>query len=191
MPAPRTVLEDLPFCLARTTLSFRRFTDQSLRELGVETQAPGLATVLHALDELGDCAVSSLVEKTHLPNGTLTGLLDSLETAALVRRSRNPADGRSWIIKLTARGRRLCAKLQERHRTVMKVFRSVLSAAEADELTRLLEKLTARMRGYVADEVEPSSAPAKSRKAPARAAAKQPGRSPRAARPKAARKLRR
>ncbi len=148
MPAPRSLLEDLPFHLAKATLGFRRFNDQTLRAVGLEAQAPGLATVLHTLAELDACPVSLLVEKTHLPNGTLTGLLDTLERDGHIRRTPNPADGRSWLVGLTRRGQRLCDKLQERHRIVMGLFREALSEAEAAELTRLLGRLTTRMHQY-------------------------------------------
>ncbi|HEU5080343.1 MAG TPA: MarR family transcriptional regulator [Opitutaceae bacterium] len=151
MATPRSVLEDLPFSFVRASLSFRRFNDLTLRSVGVESQAPGLATVLHALEELGDCAVSSLAQKTHLPNGTLTGLLDTLQREGHLRRDRNPEDGRSWIVQLTKSGRGLCAKLHQRHRTVMKIFRETLTEAEAAEMQRLLEKLTDAMRAFAAD----------------------------------------
>src|SRR6185312_7639604 len=111
-PISETVLEDLPFCVARATLGFRRFDDHTLRLVGLETLAPGLATVLHALEERDDGTVNRLVEMTHLPNGTMTGLLDELEQRGYVERVRNPQDGRSWIVRLTTEGRRLCEKLQ-------------------------------------------------------------------------------
>jgi len=157
LPAPRTasILDELPFCFVRATLSFRRFNDQTLRAVGAESMAPGLASILHAAEELGDCTVSRLVAQTHLPNGTLTGLLDALERDGCIQRSRNPADGRSWLIALTRKGRQLCARLQVRHRMVMKVLGEALAPAEVAELTRLLEKATDGMRAYVAEEEAP------------------------------------
>lgn len=148
MAALHSVLNDLPFCLARTTLSFRRVSDQTLRAVGLESLAPGLASVLHGLDEIGGCTVNALLEKTHLPNGTLTGLLDTLENDGYIRRTRNPRDGRSWLIELTERGDHVCEKLRVRHHQVMAMFREVISDAEAIEVSRLLEKLTVRMRAY-------------------------------------------
>lgn len=107
-----------------------------------------MATLLHALDEMGECTVAVLVEKTHLPNGTLTGLLDALVREGFIRRLPNPLDGRSWIIQLTTDGEALCQKLAQRHRTVMRVFGEALSEKEAAELTRLLGKLTDQMRRH-------------------------------------------
>ncbi|HVU18145.1 MAG TPA: MarR family transcriptional regulator [Candidatus Didemnitutus sp.] len=154
MPDPRSpatgssVLEDLPFCLARASIGFRRLCDQTLRAVGLPPLAPGAASILHALEEENDCTVNRLVERTHLPNGTLTGLLDELAKAGYLERHPNPNDGRSWLIGLTARGHQFCHKLKLRHGVVMEVFAEVLSAPEQAELGRLLTKLTEQMRGY-------------------------------------------
>ena len=147
-PTMRSVLEDLPFCLARATLGFRRFNDQTLRATGLPTLAPGEASVLHALEEEPDSTVNRLVERTHLPNGTLTGLLDELEAEGYLARFSNPMDGRSWLVGLTAKGQRLCRKLRQRHGMVMEVFAGTLSDAEQAELVRLLGKVTECMRGF-------------------------------------------
>src|ERR1700722_479431 len=103
-PTTRSVLGDLPFCLARSTLGFRRFNDMTLRALGLPALAAGAASILHALLEERGCTVNRLVERTHLPNGTLTGLLDELEGEDYLERYPNPMDGRSWLVELTAKG---------------------------------------------------------------------------------------
>ena len=143
-----SVLEDLPFCLARATLAFRRFNDLTLRAIGLASLAPGAASILHALQEERSCTVNRLVEKTHLPNGTLSGLLDELEGDGYLARFSNPEDGRSWLVGLTTQGLRLCKKLQRRHGLVMEVFGETLSDAEQAELVRLLGKVTQCMRAY-------------------------------------------
>ena len=143
-----TVLGDLPFHFARTALAFRRFNDRTLHAVGLKPQPPVMASVLHALTEIGDCTVNRLVEHTHLPNGTLTGLLDTLERDGCIERFRNPDDGRSWRIRLTRKGGKLGANLQKSHRLVMGLFREVLSDAEAAELKRLLTRVNIRMRAY-------------------------------------------
>lgn len=145
-PGEKTLLDDLPFHLARAGLAFRRLSDQTLRESGLANQAPGLPTLLHAAEELGDCSVGDLVERTHLANGTLTGLLDVLENEGCIRRVANPEDGRSWMIQLTKSGRKICTKLRARHAGVMKLFSNALSPKEASDLKRSLQKLTLAMR---------------------------------------------
>jgi DNA-binding MarR family transcriptional regulator len=158
-PAGGTILDDLPFHLARAALNFRRFNDRTLSAIGLESQAPGIASVLHALHELDDCTVNSLVERTHLPNGTLTGLLDTLEGDRCIQRVPNPDDGRSWHIRLTAKGRQICAKLHQRHLLVMGLFRDVLTERETAELKRLLAQVTTCMRAYTAS---PDQSPSRS-----------------------------
>jgi len=129
-------------------LAFRQFNDRTLHAVGAKPQPPGLASVLHALAERDNCTVNDLIEQTHLPNGTLTGLLDSLERDDCIERVRNPDDGRSRRIRLTKDGRKLRTKLDQRHALVMEIFREALSDAESAELTRLLAQITARMRAY-------------------------------------------
>jgi DNA-binding MarR family transcriptional regulator len=67
-----------------------------------------------------------------------TRLIDRLERAGLAERLPNPSDRRSVLVRATARGRRVFAKvtprLQEYHRHQW----SNLSAAEVDTLNRLL-----------------------------------------------------
>jgi DNA-binding MarR family transcriptional regulator len=147
-PTACSVLEDLPFCLARAALGFRRFNDLTLRAIGLASLAPGAASILHALQEERSCTVNRLVERTHLPNGTLTGLLDELEKDGYLARFSNPEDGRSWLVGLTTQGLRLCKKLQKRHGLVMEVFGEKLTDAEQAELVRLLGKVTQCMRAY-------------------------------------------
>ncbi|HWA27144.1 MAG TPA: MarR family winged helix-turn-helix transcriptional regulator [Lacunisphaera sp.] len=148
-PTTCSVLEDLPFCLARATLAFRRFNDQTLRANGLPPLPPGAASVLHVLaEEKQRCTVNRLVERTHLPNGTLTGLLDELSREGYLARVANPDDGRSWLVGLTPRGLRLCAKLQKRHDMVMAVIGETFTHEEQAELARLLEKATQCMRTY-------------------------------------------
>lgn len=137
--------ESLPFALARTALCFRRFNDETLRLVGLKGMAPGQASVLHAMTELGDCTVKQLAGATQLPNGTLSGLLDTLEQEALLKRLPNPEDGRSWMLVLTAKGRKVCGKLAERHRLVLGIFDQSFSKAERSELARLLAKANACM----------------------------------------------
>jgi DNA-binding MarR family transcriptional regulator len=158
-PTTCSVLEDLPFCLARATLAFRRFNDQSLRAVGLPSLAPGQASILHALQEEQRCTVNRLVERTHLPNGTLTGLLDDLEREGYLARFSNPEDGRSWLVGLTTQGLRLRRKLQKRHEMVMEILGEALGNTEQDELVRLLGKVTQWMRSY-----RPEERPADSRR---------------------------
>jgi DNA-binding MarR family transcriptional regulator len=161
--AQASALDDLPFHLARTALAFRRFSDQTLRMVGLGDLPAGVASVLHALDEQGACPVNGLIESTHLPNGTLTGLLDNLERDGLVTRTRNPDDGRSWLVGLTKKGNALCTKLHVRHRNVMRHLRNVLTPAESEKLKSLLQKISVSLRKYSPSDNGPASSPSRKR----------------------------
>ena len=142
--------DELPFSLARLALSFRRFNDQTLRAVGLHGLAPGLASVLHALEGLGKCTTGELVEATQFPNGTLTGLVDTLEEQKLVARLPNPKDGRSWLLTLTTKGLKVCVKLRERHHLSLALFEKTLGDRESVQLIRLLDKASEAMRDYKA-----------------------------------------
>ena len=149
-PAPTTssLLSDLPFCFVRASLSYRKFNDLSLKAVGLESLAPGLASVLHALDELGPCTVNRLVEATQLPNSTLTGLLDTLEQQDAIQRTRNPDDGRSRLVQLTASGKNQCELLKKRHVEVMEHIGVEFSPNELKVFSQLLERFNQHMQTF-------------------------------------------
>lgn len=81
-----------------------------------------------------------IAERTITVVPGLTGLLDRLEKAALVRRERSKEDRRVINVSITAAGLAVLARLDgplvELHRQLL----GHLSAAELRELSRLLEK---------------------------------------------------
>jgi len=58
--------------------------------------------VLAILDSTGPTTAGNLAELTGLTTGATTGLLNRLEEAGLVRRQRDPADGRRIIVQLVS-----------------------------------------------------------------------------------------
>ena len=79
------------------------------RALGVDQ---GEAHILAALAELGPSPVERLHRALAHRRSTLTSILDRLEGKQLVRRDRNPADGRSLIVALTPDGRRVAVRVR-------------------------------------------------------------------------------
>jgi DNA-binding MarR family transcriptional regulator len=75
---------------------------QRRRDLGV---SQGEAHVLAHLWDAGPCTVGRLHAAFAHRRSTLTGILDRLEAAGLVRRELRPADRRSFLVTLTAKGR--------------------------------------------------------------------------------------
>lgn len=144
--ARQTALEDAPFHLARLGIAFARLSAQTLKQEGLAPQAPGVGSVLHALFEQDDIPAKKLAELTHLPKGTLTGVLDRLETAGWIKRHPDPDDGRAWRVRLTAKGRALQPKMERRHARVMQALTDALGERDLRTLTRLLAKTTSAIR---------------------------------------------
>jgi DNA-binding MarR family transcriptional regulator len=79
----------------------RAFASQQLEQWSFD--------VLAALRRAGapyELAPGALLQRTLVTSGAMTNRLDRLETAGLVRRRPDPADGRGVIVKLTAAGKR-------------------------------------------------------------------------------------
>lgn len=67
--------------------------------------------ILHNLRSTGSLPTSVLMERLQVEPGTLSGLLDTLETKGLVQRVEQAADKRRKDIQLTAAGRKLLAEI--------------------------------------------------------------------------------
>jgi len=73
--------------------------------------------------------------------GNLTGIVDRLESDALVRREVVASDRRSFRIRLTPAGRRRMAELIPRHRRDLERILSPVPAATQETLRRLLGRV--------------------------------------------------
>lgn len=77
----------------------------------------------------GPCPITELVRVFGYTPSTLTGMLDRLERAGLLRRTPNARDRRSFLIEATVEGKRKAAEIRER-----------LERLEADVAARLTEQ---------------------------------------------------
>ena len=144
----KAILNDLPFCIVRAAIGFRRLNDCILHEVGLKGQPLGAGSVMHALFEESDCTVKDLVNRTQISNGTLTGILDRLERDGLIRRSKNIDDGRSWLIRITLKGEAMREQLRRRHEISSRLFNTVFSPVKTARLKRDLARLTEAMHSH-------------------------------------------
>ena len=103
-------METLPFEIGETAHSLRKAFDRLAVGLGVTraqwkvlfrvTRTPGLRQV-------------ELADMLELEPITLCRIIDRLEEAELVERSRDPDDRRAWRLHVTAKAQPLIEKLQE------------------------------------------------------------------------------
>ena len=97
--------------------------------------------VLEALYQLGPLFQKEIGQKILRSSGNITMVIDNLEKNGLVRRERNEADRRFFIVHLTDKGYTLIAKIFPSHAAVIAEDLAVLTAAEQDALGRLCKKL--------------------------------------------------
>ncbi|MGC4894072.1 MarR family winged helix-turn-helix transcriptional regulator [Micromonospora sp. DT31] len=102
--------------------------------------------VLAALRRSGSpctLAPKALAASLMLTSGGMTGRLDRLERAGLVRRAPDPADRRALRVSLTDDGRRVVDEAAEAGLAVQRRLIDALPAADQDRLADLLRTLLA------------------------------------------------
>lgn len=83
---------------------------------------------------------SDLVDWTMVTSGTMTNRIDRLEKAGLVRRDRNPEDGRGFVVALTEAGFALIDAAVSAHVDNQHRMMAPLTPEERQTLDRLLAK---------------------------------------------------
>lgn len=97
--------------------------------------------VLDALFHLGELSPGQLSARLFRSSSNLTTVIANLERDGLVRRARDPRDGRAHVVSLTPRGRRLIQRLLPTHVERIARAMGILSPREQEELGRLCRKL--------------------------------------------------
>ena len=85
--------------------------------------------------------MGELSQRLMVTGGNVTGITDQLEKEGLVTRATDAADRRSFVIKLTAAGRKTFARMAARHEEWVAEIFGGLTEAERTELFRLLGRL--------------------------------------------------
>lgn len=89
----------------------------------------------------GGLKMVELGRRLMVTGGNVTRLVDQLESEGLVGRRRVPEDGRAYVVRLTAAGRRAFQMMAAQHETWIVSMFSVLSQKERRQLYDLLAKL--------------------------------------------------
>ena len=124
--------------LMRAAESVTSRTHRHLSETGLTISQ---FAVLEALYQLGPLSQREIGQKILRSSGNITMVIDNLEKTGLVRRERNEADRRFFIVHLTDKGDNLINKIFPPHATVIAKDLGVLTAAEQDTLGSLCKKL--------------------------------------------------
>lgn len=133
---PLPLDDQLCYAVYSAGMAIQRTYKPLLDELGVTYPQYLVLNVLWREDKQ---TVGGIAEELALESSTLTPLLKRLETAGLVRRTRNPDDERQVIIALTTEGRALRARGGCLADALLAT--SGMSAVELGEINRRLKRL--------------------------------------------------
>lgn len=99
--------------------------------------------VLRALNQTDDpLDVGDLADMTFLLGPSLSRILSNLDTRGHIRRRTAPNDQRRSIISLTAKGRRLVARIAPASEAQYAELETMIGNSDLTQLFELLEKLT-------------------------------------------------
>jgi DNA-binding MarR family transcriptional regulator len=132
----------LGYALVRAFRAVNRAGNRALKPHGLSAEQ---AHILLVLWLEGPMRMTDLQRIVMLSSGTLTGAIDRMEKAGLVRRAPDAEDRRAWRVEpLSAEGptRRTVEATLE---TIEEDCFAALSASERRELLRLLDKVTASL----------------------------------------------
>jgi MarR family transcriptional regulator for hemolysin len=129
--------------LHTTARAWRQAIDARLKDLGI-SQA-GWMTIAMVAKSTTDLSQKQLADLLAVEGPTIVAMVDRLVNAGLVVRVPSGLDRRVKLIRLTAAGGTLYAKVKERADVVRSDLLSDLDPAELLAATMLLEKLQARI----------------------------------------------
>lgn len=126
-----------------THRAFDRLLQQRLRDHGV---ANGFWYVLRVLWENEGMSQRELAEAANLTESSTVIMLENMKKAGLVKRKKDPADGRRQRVYLTAKARRLKAKLLPVAFELNAIAARDIAAEDLATYLRVAHKMRANLR---------------------------------------------
>ena len=118
--------------------AFERYSAPDLRAMGLTmTQFDVIAT----LGNQPPMTCKNLGEKTLVTKGTLTGVLERLESKGILERHLNPEDARSQMIGLTTEGQKIFDRVFPAHLQHLARAFNQFDSNELQELSKKLQTL--------------------------------------------------
>ena len=125
----------------------RRLTKEEARKH--DLTGPQLS-VIKLLAGIGDLSLTELSESMQTKNSTVTGIIDRMENAGLVRRIRSETDRRVVMIRLTPKGRTLAGSIPIEPMQAFRRALETLTGPEQKTLLKILSKLEKQVRAELA-----------------------------------------
>jgi DNA-binding MarR family transcriptional regulator len=137
---PRELLKSPGFLLKRLGTIVKEKTVDAYEGEGMTPYAYG---VLAVLEEGVRETQATIADALCYDRSYLVGVLDELEEGGLIERRRDPADRRRHTVTMTPAGEKALEKLRVLHDRIDDELFSTLSAAERQQLEKLLTKVAA------------------------------------------------
>ena len=127
--------------ISRLARILDRQVEEGYAEYGLNTAQFGVLAALRRAGEPYCLTPTSLYNSLLVSSGAMTNRLERLTAAGYVRRIPDPSDGRSILVALTPKGKRLIDRVVARHYDLERELLSSLSAADQLRLATTLRKL--------------------------------------------------
>ena len=135
---PPSLADQVGYLLSKAHLRVHVSANEALGPLGLTVKHYGLLTLL--VHE-GPVSQGRLGEVMKIDRTTMVALVDDLERAGHVDRTRNPEDRRAYALMATASGKRVQRSAATLMKRVYDETLSPLSAGERRELRRMLHAI--------------------------------------------------
>jgi MarR family 2-MHQ and catechol resistance regulon transcriptional repressor len=134
--------------LGRAAKAIDRVDRESIAETGLIASDFG---ILEALLHKGPLPINTIGKKVLLTSGSMTAAANRLAEKGLIKRVKDPSDGRCFRLHLTPSGTRLIKKAYAIHASNLERLAGVLTSNERRELVRLLKKIGRHAEGVKID----------------------------------------
>src|ERR687895_159099 len=105
--SPALSRDNLGFRLAKASQRWNELLADRFRRDGYPEVRPSYGSILVPLFEEDGLRMGELADRAGLSKQTMTTMVRLLERDGLVTRTRDPDDGRAWLVELTDRSRAL------------------------------------------------------------------------------------
>lgn len=127
--------------ISRLARILDREIEDGYAEYGLNTAQFGVLAALRRAGAPYCLTPTSLYNSLLVSSGAMTNRLERLTAAGYVRRIPDPSDGRSILVALTPKGKRLIDRVVARHYDLERELLASLSAADQKRLATTLRKL--------------------------------------------------
>lgn len=129
------------YLIAQAHLAMAAAAADALSGFGLTTKHYACLVMIGEAGEPAGISQATLVEQSNIDRSTMVAIVDELERAGYVSRTRNPADRRAYALAVTDAGRDWAAEVSAALREMESEQLAGLSAAERERLLTLLQQL--------------------------------------------------